>query len=142
MNSKLVKSDSDRMFAGVCGGIAAYLGIDALLVRVAFIILVFASGVGIVSYLLLMLIMPRAGSVDKRGGEILQDNLADFGDSIATGVAQAGRHPNGPLLAAVFFITIGAWLLLNNFGWISGALSALFLPILMIGIGVWLVRRR
>ena len=142
METKLVKSDTDRLFAGVCGGIAAYLGIDSLLVRLAFVILIFAGGVGVLSYLLLMLIMPRVTSVGKAGGEVLQDNLADFGDSVANGMAQAGSHPNGPLLAAGLFIAIGVWFLLRNFGWISGALSALFWPTLLIGLGIWLLRRR
>lgn len=39
MKEKLTKSSSDKVFSGVCGGIADYLGISSLGVRLIFIIL-------------------------------------------------------------------------------------------------------
>lgn len=47
------------MLAGVCGGIAEYLGWDSTLVRIIFIILVFSSvGSMVLLYFILALIMP------------------------------------------------------------------------------------
>lgn len=47
------------MIAGVCGGIAEYLGWDATLVRIIFLILVFTSfGTMVLFYFILALIMP------------------------------------------------------------------------------------
>ena len=42
--TQLTRSDTDKMLAGICGGLAAYLGIDSVLVRALFAFLVFASG--------------------------------------------------------------------------------------------------
>ncbi len=42
-SKKLYRSRDDRWIAGVCGGIAKYLGIDSLWVRIAFAVLVHAS---------------------------------------------------------------------------------------------------
>lgn len=39
MKDKLTKSSSDKVFSGVCGGIADYLGISSFGVRLIFIIL-------------------------------------------------------------------------------------------------------
>jgi signal transduction histidine kinase len=47
------RSESDRVVAGVCGGIAAALGVDATLVRLVFAFLALAGGAGIVLYLAL-----------------------------------------------------------------------------------------
>jgi phage shock protein C len=56
---KLTKSTNKKL-AGVCGGIAEYMSIDPTLVRVAFLIGLFASSGGFVlAYLLLAYIMPQ-----------------------------------------------------------------------------------
>jgi len=47
------RSQSDRVVAGVCGGIAAALGVDATLVRLVFAFLALAGGAGILLYLAL-----------------------------------------------------------------------------------------
>jgi len=56
---KLHMSVNDKMIAGVCGGLAETFGIDALLLRVAFIILIFFNGIGLIAYLILMLVLPK-----------------------------------------------------------------------------------
>jgi signal transduction histidine kinase len=49
------RSEHDRVLAGVCGGIAAALGVDARLVRLVFALLALAGGAGILLYLALWL---------------------------------------------------------------------------------------
>ena len=52
-------SETDKKFAGVCGGLAEYLNIDSLLVRVAFILFTFSFGGGLIAYILLWLCAPK-----------------------------------------------------------------------------------
>jgi phage shock protein PspC (stress-responsive transcriptional regulator) len=47
------------MFAGVCGGIAAYLDVDPTLVRLFFVALTLMGGPGVIIYIVLMLIVPE-----------------------------------------------------------------------------------
>jgi phage shock protein C len=54
----LRRSRDDRVIAGVAGGLARYLGVDALLVRIAFVILAFPLP-GILLYLLGWLFIPE-----------------------------------------------------------------------------------
>ena len=56
---KLIRS-KDRILAGVCGGLAEYLGIDATIVRIGYVLISILSAAfpGIIVYLILMLIMP------------------------------------------------------------------------------------
>ena len=56
---KLYRSRTDRMMAGVCGGLGRYLGVDPTLIRLAFVLLLlFGIGSGLLVYLAMMLIMP------------------------------------------------------------------------------------
>jgi len=56
----LRRSTSDHLLAGVCGGLAQWLGWDATLVRVLYVLLSVLSAAfpGIIVYLILWLIMP------------------------------------------------------------------------------------
>ncbi len=57
----LHRSTSDRVLAGVCGGLAAWLGWDATLVRILYVLIsVFSAAFpGIIVYLILWLVMPK-----------------------------------------------------------------------------------
>ena len=61
VEKKLTRS-SNKILAGVCGGIAEYFDVDPTLLRVIYVILsLFGAGfAGLLLYLILMLIMPAA----------------------------------------------------------------------------------
>ena len=59
MNKKLLRSSSNRMIAGVCGGLADFFDLDPTLVRVAYIMLsVFTVFSGVFVYILLCIVIP------------------------------------------------------------------------------------
>jgi phage shock protein PspC (stress-responsive transcriptional regulator) len=62
MSNARLKRSNDRMIAGVCGGIADWLGWKADKVRVVYVIVSILSVAfpGIIVYLLLWLVMPEA----------------------------------------------------------------------------------
>ncbi len=63
-DKKLTRSLSDRMFAGVCAGLAEYLGMDPTVIRLIFVLLFFVSGPGILlAYLIMMIIVPEEPKV-------------------------------------------------------------------------------
>lgn len=56
---KLHISKTNKKIAGVCGGLGETFGIDALFLRIAFVVLIFVQGIGLILYLILMLILPK-----------------------------------------------------------------------------------
>jgi len=56
--TKTLTRSRDRMLAGVASGIAAYLGVDAVVVRVAFVVLTLVGGLGIPLYLASWVLVP------------------------------------------------------------------------------------
>ncbi len=59
MPAKLRKSRTNKMIAGVCGGIGEYLNWDPTIVRIILLILIFSSfGTMVLIYFILALIMP------------------------------------------------------------------------------------
>ncbi|MGC9666685.1 PspC domain-containing protein [Planosporangium sp. 12N6] len=58
---RLYRSRTDRMLAGVCGGIADYSRMDPTIVRVLFVVLAFVTGGGaLLAYPVLWMVMPEA----------------------------------------------------------------------------------
>ena len=55
---------ADRKVAGVAGGLARHLDIDPIILRVAFVVLVFFGGAGLLLYGACWLLLPEDGSVD------------------------------------------------------------------------------
>ena len=55
---KLLRSNTNKMIAGVCGGIADYIGVDATVIRVIWALLCLAFGGGLIAYLICALLIP------------------------------------------------------------------------------------
>lgn len=55
---RLMRSRTDRVLTGVCGGIGRHLNVDPIIIRIAFVVLVFAGGAGLIGYLAALLFIP------------------------------------------------------------------------------------
>jgi phage shock protein C len=83
-SQRLMRSRTDSMVAGVAGGIAQYLAVDPVVVRLAFVVLFF-TGVGLLLYPLLWLVMPLEGQQTSAPGaafDEMRHKAARFGDDV------------------------------------------------------------
>ena len=58
MEKKLYKSETNKILAGVCGGIAEYFNIDPTLVRLGWVVFCALGGSGLLAYIIMAIIMP------------------------------------------------------------------------------------
>jgi len=57
---RLYRSTTNKVLAGICGGIAEYFNADPVLVRIIFVILLIASfGTAALAYLIAWVIIPK-----------------------------------------------------------------------------------
>jgi phage shock protein C len=124
---RMYKSRTNRMIAGVCGGVAEYFHIDPTIVRLLWFLSIFLGGAGIILYLAAIIIMP-ANLPGQASAESVQ---ATYNGS---------RYFWGFIL-----IGAGALLLLHNFGiiplfyWWGGFSWKFVLALLLIVLGSILV---
>ena len=123
---KLYKVRQHRVIDGVCAGVADYLGIDALWVRVGWALLALLGGIGIVAYLIAMYIFPR-----KEGTDTSQDTTF--------------RQPR-LAIGGIVLLVVGVIVFLRLFGivrydfWAAWDVAwAILWPLSLIGGGVILV---
>ena len=60
-NKHLVRKQDDRILFGVAAGLADYIGVDPVIIRLLFVLLTLVGAHGILIYLILLLIMPEEG---------------------------------------------------------------------------------
>jgi phage shock protein C len=58
-SKRLYRSRDDRMISGVCAGLGEYLGIDPTVVRLLFLLGLFAGGSTVPIYIVMMIIVPE-----------------------------------------------------------------------------------
>jgi phage shock protein C len=87
--ARLCRSATDRMIGGVCGGLARYSGIDAVLWRVGFVALTLLGGSGLLFYALLWVLMPSQPGAERN----VLDRFADRLHDALHGAARDLRRP-------------------------------------------------
>ena len=76
MTKKLTRSN-DRVWAGVCGGIAEYLDFDPVLVRIAYAFLtLFTAFSGLIFYIVLWIVMPESQEISVTCTSVLPESDA------------------------------------------------------------------
>ena len=151
MKTVLYRSESDRMLGGVCGGLGDYLGVDSTFIRLFFVLLFFGSGVGVLAYLALWIVMPEESSAfsGKSWEENIKDSTQNFSERVQTvgeefGEAVRSPHPKAGVIVGIALVFLGSILFIDNLG-ISGlgwlSFDILWPILLIIGGGTLLLRR-
>ena len=57
--NKLYRSKSNRILAGVCGGIGEYFNVDPTIVRLLGLLISITGGAGVIAYIIAWIIIPE-----------------------------------------------------------------------------------
>jgi len=133
------------MIFGVAGGLAEYFDIDPVLIRVVFALLVFSTGVGLIAYIVLAIVMPSQTSGAADQGDVVRENVEQMrgdvsraGERLGVAFRDEGRpaaRSGGRYLAGVVLIVVGGLLLAANFGWLGWFSWLKLWPLLVIAAG-------
>ncbi len=96
MSESLYRSQTDRIIGGVCGGLAEYLRIDATIVRLLFVLFALGSGVGVVVYFILWVILPVEGQGGIGEQTTMRANADEMGQRMRTLGDDLGRSLRDP----------------------------------------------
>lgn len=146
--ARIARPWDGRIIAGVCAGLGLRTGVDANLYRAAFVLLAFASGVGVIVYALLWLFLPVAGDRRPDGlWSVARSNLERLGGELGFSRRKLGSiwkaSDRSHQIAAIILFATGGLLLL----WSVGALTWMTAPRLIgmaaiiAGLGVLLAAR-
>ncbi len=132
---KLYRSSSDKIIAGVCGGLAEYFNIDSTLIRILFVALTLVDGFGLLLYIIMALIVPK----DKKNNP--KDNVRDLAEAGKNLADRARSSENAKNLLGLIIIGLGLVILIKNIVpvppiWLH---AQIFWPIVIIAVGLYLI---
>lgn len=108
---RLFRDTNNAMIGGVASGLAAYLGLDVVLVRIAFVLGTLVWGAGLLVYILLWLLVPEARTTSERlqmaGRPVTVESLKEVVER--ADVKGAAKRANGtvaPVINSIFKIIL------------------------------------
>ncbi|HYG18597.1 MAG TPA: DUF2807 domain-containing protein [Ohtaekwangia sp.] len=66
IEKKMFRDTERRVIGGVSGGLAAFLGLDIVVVRLLFVVFAFVGGIGVLVYIVLWIVLPEARTLTDR----------------------------------------------------------------------------
>ncbi len=164
MPKKLVRDTRQGVIGGVAAGLGEYLSVDPVLVRLAFVLLFFANGFGLLAYLVCWVVIPRADAAApavsatttaaaeqgfeavKVAGARVADEVRSAAHSVHVAAANARAAAPEPARAQAaiggLLVVSGVLLLADNLGWLrwpDWANIGTLWPLLLVGLGVGLI---
>lgn len=144
----LTRSRTDRVIAGVCGGLGQYFGVDPVIIRLIFVVITILGGAGVLAYIVMWIIVPEDGqksyaeSIKKDIDEKKKDKngKSETGEKIAQEVREAvsRRKNDGPYLIGAILIMIGLIFLAQNFFTFINFAKLWPMILVVVGLGILL----
>lgn len=153
MEKRLYRSRDDRMICGVCGGLAKYFDLDPTIVRILFVLLVFANGLGILAYIIMAIVVPLEGSKTTEPKETVKENMAEIkGTASALGQEikatftgeevkpeEASKIHRRRNFFGITLIVLGVLFLMGNLNLFSWFRWGYFWPLILVVVGLIII---
>jgi phage shock protein PspC (stress-responsive transcriptional regulator) len=129
---RLVRVREGAWLGGVCLGLANYLSIDPVFIRLAFALLAF-NGIGVVLYFFMWILIPDDTLGERSSESVTRANVRDIGER-ARSLSQALGAERGAMFAGLALVVVGGLLLTSHF--LPMINLSLLWPLALIGLGV------
>jgi len=118
--TRLNRSQTDSMIAGVCGGLGEYLNVDPILFRVLFVLALILGGSGLLVYIILWIVIPEGSKISMKANNLNDEHMTDTNQQSESGYNQGDeskKHQknDGNLWGGLILITLGGIFLIDRF---------------------------
>lgn len=143
--ARLRRSSTDRIIAGVAGGLGEYFAFDPVIIRIVFVLLTIFGGSGILIYLILWLMVPSDKAHTQNQEDIMKENAEEMRTTVKE-FSERHHNPaaanNARFVVAIILIVLGVSFLSDNLGMMWLRIGRAW-PVILIALGAYmLVNRR
>lgn len=136
ITKKLFRNTDKKVIGGVASGLAAYLKMDVIIVRLIFIITAFFGGIGFIAYIVFWIVVPEARSLtDKMQMQGEPVTLSNIESNIKKGQDEQPAEEESVITKILLFP-------FRAIGWVLTGLGKIIDPIadvLRVGIGIFIM---
>lgn len=140
ISKKLYRDEDNKVVAGVAAGLARYFDVDPVLVRLIFVVLAFANGLGVLAYLIMWLVVPSERLGELSGEETMRANFDDMRERVRGFGEKFRGAPQGTVIMGLVLVLVGAMFLLDAV--MPGFDKGMLWPLALIVIGAYLLVTR
>lgn len=151
MEKHLYRSRNHRIIAGVAGGLADYLEIDPLIIRLIFLLLLIGNGIGLIIYIIAWVVIPenpalsdeaaKAPGETFKGQHKAEEQVREAAQEVEGKIKDAmhkHRYRGHNSFMGLLLIVLGIIFLLQNLFPTIFAIANLW-PIFVILAGLWVI---
>lgn len=142
--SRLYRSETDKVIAGVAGGLGEYFNIDPTIIRVLFVLLTIFGGSGVIMYIILWLVIPTRSQTGVPV-DLIKSNIEDMKSTtskFAHDIRINKKREDSKFWWAIIIIALGFLFLLGNYGVLNTAEFNRLWPLILILFGLTLILRK
>lgn len=136
---KLYRSETNKVLAGVAGGLGEYFQIDPTIIRLIFVLLTVFGGGGVLVYIILWILIPCENCINKDSEETIRENAEELKTKARSFAREfkgmSVKHHSGNWFGFIV-IVLGLLFLFDNLGFLR---FHLFWPIVLIALGLFLL---
>lgn len=132
---KLYRARTGKVLGGVSGGLADYLNIDKVVIRILFVLLVVFGGSGVLVYIILWIAIPEQSVTDRY--KVEETPYPKYPENESADSAKQNES-NSSMVIGIIMVVIGLLFLFNGLLPIYQLWN--FWPVILIAAGVLLIR--
>ncbi|EKD91540.1 MAG: hypothetical protein ACD_30C00002G0037 [uncultured bacterium] len=143
-SQRLHRSETNKIIAGVAGGIGEFFDIDPTIIRIIFVLLTIFGGSGILIYFILWIVMPSSTNTSEITKDTLKENLQDLKNTtqkFTHTISRPTTKDDSKFWWALFIIILGFLFLFNNLGIFQFQEFGRFWPVLLVLLGLSILLR-
>lgn len=147
-HTRLYRSETNKIIAGVCGGLGEYFNIDPTIIRILFILFTLLHGAGLLIYIIMWVLIPTENQATTNSNDHIKENVEEMKQR-AKSFAHDLRMSKNPtnrddsrLWWSILIIAVGFFFLFRNFGLFDELNLGQFWPVILIVLGLVFILRR
>lgn len=142
---RFTRSNSDKVIAGVCGGLGSYFEVDSTVFRIIFVVATFFGGFGLLLYVILALLVPAEDQTPDEPIKKVKEVAAQMSKTVESVAQEAKtkveRRGGDKGWYGLLLVLAGVLFLLGNFGFFDWVDAGKFWPMILILLGLFVIAR-
>ena len=135
MTKQLFRSNKSKMLGGVAGGLGEYFDVDPIIIRVIFVVSVFAWGLSLLVYIALWIFVPQNDDIVEDDFSYTNPDISDFPEVEILKDNSAQTHRR--VIAGVVLIIFGMMIIIDKF--VPSISLGHIWPLLLVGFGGYII---